>query len=216
MRFFVFFIVLLSQPAKAQELTLSEADTLPSLIDSLCVDIHPLDGCEQVILLSSQDDEPSADLLILSDRRLQDDPGAPLLILRNAVYNGSMWGMSPSLEEGDVGTVLLSSENTGMGRYPWFQTMRIVWQEDAFRVQSFKHASYDRITTSTYSCSIDYSSREWMTKVFWLDPGSKAEKSSLQSGTVDSPAPLLMDQGDFAELPAPCQTAQALFFESLP
>ncbi|WP_420397785.1 hypothetical protein [Nioella sp.] len=216
MRFLALFAALLASPATAQDLTLPESDTLPRLIDSLCVDIHPLNGCEQVILLTSRDDDSSADLVILSDRRLQDDPGAPLLVLRNAAYNGSMWGMSPSLEEGDGRTVLLRSEQSGIGRHPWFQTLRIGWQEDAFRVQGFGYSSYDRFTSGGYSCSLDYDNGEWVAEATWVDPESEEEHSVAQSGTLDSPAPLLSDHGAFAALPAPCQAVQTLFFDNLP
>ncbi|WP_306047016.1 hypothetical protein [Nioella sp. MMSF_3534] len=216
MRFLALFAALLASPATAQDLSLTETDTLPRLIDSLCVDIHPLNGCEQVILLTSRDDESSADLVILSDRRLQDDPGAPLLVLRDAAYNGSMWGMSPSLEEGEGRTVLLRSEQSGIGRHPWFQTLRIGWQEDAFRVQGFGYSSYDRFTSGGYSCSLDYDSGDWRAEATWVDPESEAEQSVAQRGTLDSPAPLLSDHGAFAALPAPCQTVQTLFFDNLP
>lgn len=216
MRFLALFAALLASPATAQDLSLTETDTLPRLIDSLCVDIHPLNGCEQVILLTSRDDESSADLVILSDRRLADDPSAPLLVLRNAAYNGSMWGMSPSLEEGEGRTVLLRSEQSGIGRHPWFQTLRIGWQEDAFRVQGFGYSSYDRFTSGGYSCSLDYDSGDWRAEATWVDPESEDEQSVAQRGTLDSPAPLLSDHGAFAALPAPCQTVQTLFFDNLP
>jgi hypothetical protein len=216
MRFLALIPALLATPLSAQTLTLAEADTLPRLIDSLCVDIHPLNGCEQVILLTGRDDESSADLVILSDRRLADDPSAPLLVLRNATYNGSMWGMSPSLEEGDGRTVLLRSEQSGIGRHPWFQTLRISWQEDAFRVLGFGYSSYDRFTSSSYSCSLDYDRGAWMAEATWVDPESEEEQSESQSGTLDSPAPLLSNQGAFAALPDPCQDVQTLFFDNLP
>lgn len=216
MRFLTLFAALLASPATAQDLTLAEADTLPRLIDSLCVDIHPLNGCEQVILLTSRDDESSADLVILSDRRLQDDPGAPLLVLRDAAYNGSMWGMSPSLEDGEGRTLLLRSEQSGIGRHPWFQTLRIGWQENAFRVQGFGYSSYDRFTSGGYSCSLDYDSGDWVAEATWVDPESEEEQSVSQSGTLDSPAPLLADHGAFAALPDPCQAVQTLFFDNLP
>jgi hypothetical protein len=216
MRFLAFFVGLLSTPVNGQDLTLFEANVLPRLIQSMCVDIHPSNGCEQVLLLSSQEDKDSADLVILSDRRLQDAPSAPLAILRNAVFNGSWWGMSPSLEERDVGTVLLRSEQTGVGRHPWYQTLRIGWQEDAFRVQGFNYVSYDRITTSSYRCSLDYRSGEWITKATWVDPQSEEDKSAAESGTLDSPAPLLSDHSAFMDLPEPCQAVQTLFFDNLP
>jgi hypothetical protein len=216
MRFLALIPALLATPLSAQTLTLAETDTLPRLIDSLCVDIHPLNGCEQVILMTRRDDESSADLVILSDRRLADDPSAPLLVLRNATYNGSMWGMSPSLEEGDGRTVLLHSEQSGIGRHPWFQTLRIGWQEDAFRVLGFGYSSYDRMTSGNYSCSVDFETGDWTAEATWVDVESETEESEASSGTLEGGPPALMDQNAYATLPAPCQAAQDLFFSRMP
>lgn len=216
MRFLALIPALLAAPLSAQTLTPGEADTLPRLIDSLCVNIHPLNGCEQVILLTGAEDESSADLVILSDRRLSDDPAAPLLVLRDAAFNGSMWGMSPTLEDGEGRTVLLHSEQSGIGRHPWFQTLRIGWQDDAFRVQGFGYSSYDRMTSSSYSCSLDYDTGEWVAEAVWVDPESEEEQAVAQAGTIATPAPLLTDQNAFASLPEPCRRVQDLFFENLP
>lgn len=214
MRFLAFFVGVLSTPVNGQDLNLFEANVLPRLIQSMCVDIHPSNGCEQVILLSS--DEDSADIVILSDRRLQDASSAPLLILRNAVFNGALWGMSPSLEEGDVGTVLLRSEQISVGRHAWSQTLRIGWQEDAFRVLGFKDVSFDKVTLSSFTCSIDYHRGEWMAETTWVDPQSEEDKSAAESGTLDSPAPLLSDHSAVIDRPGPCQAARRLFFDNLP
>lgn len=216
MRIVAFILSILASPLAAQSLGLDEANVLPRLIDSLCVDIHPLNGCEQVILLTGAEDNSSADLIILSDRRLQQAPGAALLTVRDAAFNGSMWGMSPSLEQGENHTVLLHSEQSGIGRHPWFQTLHIGWQEDAFRVQGFGYSSYDRFTSGGYSCSLDYNTGQWVAEATWVDPESEEEQSVAQSGTLDSPAPLLADHGASAAMPDPCQDVQSLFFNNLP
>lgn len=215
MRFLALIAAVLTTPAMSQNLTPPEAETLPRLIDSLCVDIHPLNGCEQVILLTAAGDDSGADLVILSDRRLSDDPGAPLLVLRNAAFNGSMWGMSPSLEAGEDHTVLLHSEQSGIGRTPWFQTLRIGWREEAFVLLGLGYSSYDRMTSGGYDCSVDFETGDWTASVTWVDVESETETSQARSGTLESGPPPLSDHGAFDALPAPCQAAQGLFFERL-
>lgn len=216
MRILALFLAVAATPLTAQTLTLTEAETLPRLIDSLCVDIHPANGCEQVILMEAADDESSADLVILADRRLRDNGGAPLLVLRNAVFNGSMWGMSPSLEQGDGHIVLLHSEQSGIGRHPWFQTLRIGWLEDDFRVLGFGYSSYDRMTSGSYSCSVDFETGDWTAESTWVDVERETEESEVGSGTLDGGPPRLTDHDAFAPLPAPCQAAQNLYFSRIP
>ncbi|MGI3184836.1 hypothetical protein [Nioella aestuarii] len=216
MRISALILSLLTTPLAAQDLTNGEAEILPRLIDSLCVDIHPLNGCEQVIVLTGAEDDGSADLMILSDRRLSDDPGAPLLVLRNAAFNGSMWGMSPSLEEGEGRTVLVHSEQSGIGRHPWFQTLRIGWQDDAFRVLGVGYSSYDRMTSGNYSCSVDFETGHWTADTTWVDVESETEESEASSGTLEGGPPELTEYSAFTPLPSPCQAAQNLFFSRLP
>jgi hypothetical protein len=216
MRILALFLAVAATPLTAQTLTLTEAETLPRLIDSLCVDIHPANGCEQVILLEAADDESSADLVILADRRLRDNGGAPLLVLRNAVFNGSMWGMSPSLEQGEGRSVFLHSEQSGIGRHPWFQSLRIGWLEDEFRVLGFGYSSYDRMTSGSYSCSIDFETGDWTADATLVEVERETEDSEASSGTLEGGPPRLTDHGAFAPLPEPCQAAQNLFFSRMP
>lgn len=216
MRLLALFPALLAAPLSAQTLTGAEADVLPRLIDSLCVELHPANGCEQVILLTGTNDSSSADLVILTDRRNPDHEGAPLLVLRDAVYNGSMWGMSPSLETGEGHSVLLHSEQSGIGRHPWFQTLHIGWREDGFRLIGFGYSSYDRMTSGNYSCSIDFETGDWTAATTWVDVESETEETEASSGTLEGGPPALTGHGAFAPLPAPCRAAQDLFFDRMP
>ena len=109
--------------AQAQELSPTESEILPRLIDSLCIDlVEESNGCEQVMVLASATVPDRADLVILRDWRTE-PASEPMLIARNLAFNGAMWGMAPELDRAENGSLLLSSEQTGIGRFPWFQTL---------------------------------------------------------------------------------------------
>ena len=206
---------LLTGSAHGQDLPPSEAATLPRLIDSLCIDLHPSNGCEQVILLESESHPDAADLVILTDRRRHEGGGTPLLVLRGAVYNGAMWGMSPSLEETTGRQLLLHSEQSGIGRSPWFQTLRIGWREDGFHLMGFSYSSYDRITSGGYDCDMDYAAGSWTSSAYWVDPESGEETGQeTAGGQAGAPPPLTADTAQ--QMPAPCQAVQELYWQRLP
>jgi len=204
MRFLASVLAVVATPLSAQTLTAPEAEILPRLIDSLCIDIHPDNGCEQVILLTVPDEADVADLVILSDRRRQDGTGAPLLVLRDAAYNGSMWGMAPSLEDGQNRSLLLHSEQSGIGRHPWFQTLRIIWQEDAFQVVDYSYSTYDRLSASSFICDVDYSAGQYRAEIVLNDPETEEEQVETESGATDPEPVALSLWHAFAPMPEIC------------
>ena len=215
MRILALLLAVLAVPLNAQELTAPEAGTLLRLIDSACIDIHPANGCEQVILLESAGDGDTADLIILTDRRT-DPGGAPLLAARQIAYNGSMWGMSPTLEEGDGGTVLLHSEQSGIGRHPWFQTLTIGWLDEGFFVLTFAYSGYDRLSGSSFACDVDYRDGLYRANVAINDPESEEETEYPDSGqTQASPIPL-SNLHAFTPMPDICTAQWDRYFALVP
>jgi len=214
MRFLALFPMLVAAPAAAQTLTASEADILPRLIDSLCVDIHPSNGCEQVVLLESGEPD-TADLVILTDRRT-DPAGDPVLVARSFTFNGTMWGMSPSLQDVGNRQVNVQSEQTGIGRHPWFQDLRIGWQDDGFVLLAYSYSSYDRFTASGFSCEVDYVAGQFRTEIAINDPETEVETIEADSGATD-PEPIpLTDWHAFAPMPEICTQAWNHYFTLVP
>ncbi len=147
---------LVTTPLVAQTLTAEETALLPRVIDSLCIDLVPgSSGCEQVFLLENTNETDTADLIILTDRR-NTSGSLPLLTLRQAVFNGAMWGMSPSLEETLDGQLYLNSEQIGIGRSPWMQSITLDWEEDGFVMTAFDYSTYDRAVGGSFNCSVDF------------------------------------------------------------
>lgn len=211
----ILFLFLVPFPAAAQGLSTPEAATLPRLIDSLCVDLHEASGCELAILLESESEADTADLVILPDRRNRDDTG-PLLVQRGAAFNGTMWGMSPSLEAGENDSLLLHSEQSGIGRHPWFQTLTIGWHEGAFHVLRFEQSTYDRFSSSSFACTVDFRNGDWQADATWVDPETGDDRSADAQGN-DAPGPrALSELPAFASVPAPCRPLEDLYFQTLP
>jgi len=213
--FAVLAVVIATLPADAQDLPPEEAATLPRLIDSLCIDLHDLNGCEQAILLESVTEPDTADLIILSDRR-GEDGAQVLLIHRDAAFNGAMWGMSPSLDADETGTLRLHSEQSGIGRHPWFRTLTIGWHESDFRVLRFEQSTYDRFSSSSFACTVDYLSGDWRAEVAWMDPETEAESHDARQGSDATGPRRLAEMPAFAAVPAPCRALEEIYFRNLP
>ena len=201
--------LLAASPLDAQDLTLPESDFLPRIIDSLCVDlVDTSTGCEQVVLLSNPDAPDTADLIILTDRRT-DPGGRPLLIRRSAFFNGAMWGMSPSLEAADNGALYISSEQIGIGRSPWMQTVTLNWDRSRFVMTAFNYATYDRALGGSYDCTVDFVAGTALAEI------RDAESNPLEdfAETIPATPPAIDEISAFEALPDFCETTIQRYFE---
>ncbi|MCC3244533.1 hypothetical protein LG047_04210 [Methylocystis sp. WRRC1] len=84
-------------------------------------------------------------------------PAKPALIKKDAAWSGAMWGARPSLETNAKGSLLIKSENTGIGRDRWSQTLTVVYRNKEFIVAGLTHESYDTLDPSnTHSCDLNF------------------------------------------------------------
>ncbi len=179
-----------------------EAAVLPRLIDTGCFElVDALNGCEQVTLLVSQTAPDSADLFIYPDRRTDASQG-PLLVLRSAVFNGALWGMAPVLEP-ISGGFRLRSEQSGIGRFPWFESIDVAHDGQSFVVTAYSFSAYDRALPRNVSCDVDFRTGDYLAELWVEDPEDEAaepvitsERGSgtpgprpLSSWTIDAPRP---------------------------
>ncbi len=201
--------LLAASPLTAQDLTLTEADFLPRIIDTLCLDlVDTSTGCEQVFLLSNADAPDTADLIILTDRRT-DPGGQPLLILRSAFFNGAMWGMSPALEATDNGQLNIRSEQIGIGRSPWMQTVTVSWDISRFVMTTFTYATYDRALGGSYDCAVDFVAGTAIAVI------SDSESNPVEdfAATIAATSPAISGISAFDALPDFCETTIQRYFE---
>jgi hypothetical protein len=188
-------LTLLATPILAQSLTQTEAAFLPRLIFSTCINVHDNVGCETLVLLKSETQSDTADLLILSDFRDRDGPALPLAVARNVVFNGAMWGMAPMIEPRDGGGFVLTSEQIGAGRHPWHQSLDIIWRGERFVVSEYAFSSYDRIQNHSYSCNIDLLSGQATSEVTLFDMQTEQDDITRVEAQIE---PIHIDIADWA------------------
>ncbi len=193
--------------AAAEPLSPAEAEVLPRVIASLCLDLHPGTGCETAILLQSAAEPDTADLVILTDRRGA-EAGRRLAVARSLVFSGAMWGMAPGLRPGAPGTLAVTAEQIGVGRNAWMQELHIAHGPDGFAVTEFSWSGHDRLTGGSFSCRVDFATGNWEIEATGHDagPGEATMPVSETGRTAPAPVPLARWRA-FAALPEPCAEA---------
>jgi hypothetical protein len=188
----------------------TEAEILPRVIDSICADLVEDDnGCQQVMLLASASTPDRADLIILGDWRT-DPPSEPMLVARSAVFNGHMWGMAPSLAVTEAGSLQLTSEQTGIGRFPWYQTLTIAYRDGRFVLAGFTYSTYDRAAGGGMTCDVNLLTGEYAVEATRVL--AETEQEVLVLSDVGEIEPLDVDAagiGTNAPFPAPCEAGIA-------
>ncbi len=213
-RLLVLFLGLISlsftPPAQAHDLTTAETEILPRIIDSVCIDmVNDSNGCEQTLVLASQTEPDRADLVILRDRRTQ-PPSEPLLIARNIVFNGAMWGMAPTLQTTQHNSLLLTSQQIGLGRRPWTQTYTIAYRDGRFVLAGFTYSTYDRIMGGNMDCDVNLRTGDYVVNATTIDPETEQEIVTLSdTGRIEPMNLDIAHLGENALFPAPCNAGLA-------
>lgn len=205
-------LLVLAVPAAAQS---PEDLVLPRLIDSLCINlVEAQSGCETAVLLASENAEDSADLVIVSDRRVP-DLQSTLITARGIAYSGTFFGQSPSLEASASGALLLHEEQIAVGRTPWMQTLTIQYLDDGFLVVGQSYSSYDRLSGGGFSCDVNLLTGDWTTSADRMNPESGETTYDVShSGTIAPARQALSEWSPRQGLPAPCETALTAWFNA--
>ncbi len=154
-------MALAAAPAAAQ-LTAEETAVLPRVLSTVSVEISDRHiGQEMAVLLRNSDaDAASADLVIMAGAP-DDRAGQPIIVVRNMVYAGMMGGQLPSLEVSDQGSLLIHSEQSGIGRSPWSETLTAVERDGDIRAAGYTLRRWDRITAGTALCDWNLLTGDW-------------------------------------------------------
>ncbi|MDJ0447593.1 hypothetical protein [Methylocystis sp. JR02] len=84
-------------------------------------------------------------------------PLKPALVKKSVAWSGGMWGTRPSLETTARGSLLIKSENTGVGRDRWTQTLTVVYRNKDFVVAGLTRESYDTLDpNAAHSCDLNF------------------------------------------------------------
>ncbi|MDO5606687.1 MAG: hypothetical protein Q4G25_16160 [Paracoccus sp. (in: a-proteobacteria)] len=117
-------------------------------VADLCLDLDPArGGCEQVALERAAADGGDLDLVIRAQT------GEELARADGIAWGGPMDGQAPELQRNEAGSLVLLTENTGVGRYGWNQSLTIAFRDGAYLVVGYDYGVFDRISGSTMSCS---------------------------------------------------------------
>lgn len=96
-----------------------------------------------------QDDEDNAGLMIFMPQPEANASSSHALTLAfqkpKLVFAGSAWGQQPTLSVGSQGSLVVSSENIGIGRSRWEQKLTIVYRSKEFLVAGVTYDTRDTI-----------------------------------------------------------------------
>jgi len=113
---------------------------------------------DRAVLVENGD--AGADLYIyrnLEPARDLSTPAKPALAKKDAAWSGGMWGQRPSLETNAKGALLIKSENTGVGRDRWTETLTVVYRNREFVVAGLTRESYDTLDpNAAHSCDLNF------------------------------------------------------------
>jgi hypothetical protein len=107
--------------------------------------------------------------------------------------------------------LLVHSEQTGIGRSAWNQTLTLAWRDGAFVVAGYTRSGYDRITGSSARCDVNLLTGDYRIEAVRGGGDGKPESVLLdRAGRGEAMAlPARVWTLDTAE-PAPCAEAFAL------
>lgn len=139
-----------------------------------------------------QNDDAGADLYIYLALDLsRAAPPMPALVKQNAAWSGAMWGTRASLDVNDKGSLLIKSENEGIGRSRWSQTLTVVYRDKNFVVAGLTRQARDTLDLKAGGeCDIN----------FLAGRGMRNGKPVA----VKTPAPKLVDWSN-EKPPEPCE-----------
>jgi hypothetical protein len=203
--------------ALADDLTVSEWATLPRLIDFACAEVVAAsDGCERALLLASETEPDSADLVILPND-LAGGIGAPLAVVRSIAYAGGSFGQRPTLEAAADGSLLIHEEQIAIGRNPWTRTVTVVHSGTAFRIAGLSYSTYDRPGGGGFTCDVDFPNRRWAIRADRVNPETGETTLEVDDTGDLAPAYPTLSQWSYdTPLPQDCAAALTDWFDAAP
>ena len=136
------FALLLSLTLPCQA-ALADSHTVdPSRVLSVVSADWNKDGSFDRALLIDNDNEDGADLYVYLD---VDSEDKTTIIKGGFAWRGSMWGQQATISLNKQQSLVVHTQNTGIGRNAWEQTIIIAWRDEQFVVAGYTFNSYDRL-----------------------------------------------------------------------
>ncbi|WP_265502718.1 hypothetical protein [Paracoccus beibuensis] len=121
-------------------------------------------GTERAVLVQSADpDTDAADLHVFTSSP-DDRAGSPIAFIPAVAYAGRLGGQTPWLEVAENGSLLIQSEQIGIGRHPWSLTLTVAERDGQILLAGLTHATWDRATAASVSCDWNLLSGRWRTE----------------------------------------------------
>lgn len=150
-----------AMPVAAQDLTADEGAVLSRILSAIPIEISGAHlGQERAVLLDSASDQGMADLVIIAG--VPDDrAGQVIAVARGIAFSGGMAGQSPWLEAAENGSLLLRSEQIGIGRNPWEMTLTLAERGGDILVAGLTFATWERLTAGSVTCDWNLLAGNW-------------------------------------------------------
>lgn len=197
--------------ADAPAPTEAEAALGARMVDAACVQVSTPSGpCDRFVLLTSETLEGMVDLLIVPG------DGAQVIVARDFALHRWLDGQRARLEAGQSGTLLVHSEQSSHGRYPWFETLSIGHHDGRFQVVGYAYSTYDRPMGGDFGCSVDLLSGDWRASAVRVDSESGDETGVWDVSEAGYGDATDVQWWSFREPPAHCDEIMEQWFNAAP
>ena len=138
----------------------AQAADAPDYSRVLATVTFSLEGGETDRAVLVENGDAGADLYIYRDlgpAHASSTPATPALVKKSAAWSGAMWGTRPALETNAKGALLIKSENSGIGRSRWSQTVTVVYRNKEFLVAGLTRDAYDTLDPNeAHGCDLNF------------------------------------------------------------
>ncbi len=200
-----------SARADAPAPTQAEAALGARMVDAACVQVStPSPPCDRFVLLTSETLEGMVDLLIVPG------DGTQVTVARDFAFHRSLDGQRARLEAGPSQTLLVHSEQSSHGRYPWFETLTVGHHDGRFQVVGYSYSTYDRPTGGDFGCNVNLLSGDWRALAVRVDPESGDETGAWDASEAGYTDTTDVEWWSFREPPAHCDEIMEAWFNAAP
>lgn len=134
-------------------LPVSLVETYGRVLSAQTLDFNDDAQMDRAILVQGAETDEVDLIIILS----VGEPNAKVFTKKGVAYSGTMWGMLPSLKINNRGSLVVESENYGVGRYKWGQNMTVVLRDSRLLVAGLEYHMVDGISPDNGgSCEVNF------------------------------------------------------------
>ncbi len=123
----------------------AETPNFANVLSAVTLDFAGDGRQDRAVLVQNAD--ASADLYIYLAK---DEAGSESVLTlaelkKSLVFSGAMWGQLPSLDVNGKGSLLIKSENEGVGRDRWSQVLTVVYRNKEFLIGGVAYSARDTL-----------------------------------------------------------------------